>query len=161
MPLSIRKFEASDTLKILELSIKAWQPVFKELKPAVQDYVYHSFYPNGWQVHQSADIKKLLQKEGENVFVACLEETIAGFVGIRIHPEDSMGEVYILAVDPSFQRQGVATALINFAMSKMKDAGMAIVMVETGGDPGHKNSRQTYESVGFERWPVARYFRQL
>ena len=43
----------------------------------------------------------------------------------------------------------------------MKDAGMAIAMVETGGDRGHAPARQTYEKVGFEVWPVARYFKPL
>ena len=40
-----------------------------------------------------------------------------------------------------------------------KEAGMKIMMVETGDDPGHKPSRSAYESMGFTRWPVARYFR--
>jgi hypothetical protein len=43
----------------------------------------------------------------------------------------------------------------------MKDAGMSIAMVETGGDPGHEKARQTYEKVGFELFPVARYFKKL
>lgn len=34
-------------------------------------------------------------------------------------------------------------------------------MVETGDDPGHQPSLSTYESAGYERWPVARYFREL
>ena len=72
-----------------------------------------------------------------------------------------VGEIYILAVDPAYQRQGVATTLMQFAMGKMREAGMAIVMVETGDDPGHSSSRATYENAGFDRWPVARYFRKL
>jgi hypothetical protein len=38
---------------------------------------------------------------------------------------------------------------------------MAMVMVETGGDPGHAAARASYEAAGFERWPVARYFKSL
>jgi hypothetical protein len=34
-------------------------------------------------------------------------------------------------------------------------------MVETGGDPGHERARHTYEKVGFELFPVARYFKKL
>jgi hypothetical protein len=33
--------------------------------------------------------------------------------------------------------------------------------VETGDDPGHAPARAAYERTGFERWPVARYFREL
>jgi hypothetical protein len=34
-------------------------------------------------------------------------------------------------------------------------------MVETGGDSGHERARHTYEKVGFELFPVARYFKKL
>ena len=40
-------------------------------------------------------------------------------------------------------------------------AGLSIVMVETGGDPGHGPARATYEASGFELLPVARYFKAL
>jgi ribosomal protein S18 acetylase RimI-like enzyme len=72
-----------------------------------------------------------------------------------------MGEIYIIAVDPEQQRRGVASALMDHAMSQMRQAGMDIVMVETGDDPGHAASRATYERAGFQRWPVARYFLEL
>jgi hypothetical protein len=38
---------------------------------------------------------------------------------------------------------------------------MSVAMVETGGDPGHERARYTYEKVGFELFPVARYFKKL
>ena len=72
-----------------------------------------------------------------------------------------MGEIYILAVEPDQQRRGVASRLIEHAISQMRRASVAIVMVETGDDPGHTPSRATYERAGFQRWPVARYFREI
>lgn len=147
--------------KILALSIRAWTPVFEKMQPAVPDYVYNAFYPAGWQTRQLADIEQLLATESQNIFVADASGEVAGFVGVRIHPEDQMGEIYILAVDPDHQRGGVATSLMEFAFDHMRKLGLAMVMVETGGDPGHATSRACYESVGFERWPVARYFKKL
>ena len=72
-----------------------------------------------------------------------------------------MGEIYMVAVDPHFQGRGIGSALIELALAWMKDAGMSIAMVETGGDPGHKRARHTYEKAGFELFPVARYFKKL
>jgi ribosomal protein S18 acetylase RimI-like enzyme len=157
----IRRFEPSDTPQIVDLSMRAWMPVFEKLQPAVPPYVYDAFYPKGWDVRQKADIEKFLVAEGDNVFVAMANGNVAGFVGIRIHPDDRMGEVYILAVDPAHQREGIASALIEFALGRMREAGLSIAMVETGDDPGHAPSRAAYKSAGFERWPVARYFRKL
>jgi len=71
------------------------------------------------------------------------------------------GEIYMVAVDPDFQGRGIGSALIEFAPCWMKDAGMSVAMVETGGDPGHARARHTYEKVGFELFPVARYFKKL
>ena len=58
-------------------------------------------------------------------------------------------------------RRGIATRLTSHAVDRFKDAGMSIVMVETGGDPGHAPARRTYEASGFRLLPVARYFKSL
>ncbi len=160
-PMQIRPFEIADTEAIIELSMRAWTPVFASLEPAVPDYVYTAFYPNGWRRRQDHDIRALLAGDDTDVQVACIDGLIAGFVGVRLHPEDRMGEIHILAVDLAHQRRGVATALVDHALETIRAAGMTIAMVETGDDPGHNASRATYEHAGFERWPVARYFRRL
>lgn len=161
MPITIDSYSPTDRDAVVDLSMRAWAPVFAKMEPAVPAYVYRAFYPNGWQVRQAADVAAILEQEGVSVLVARDGDAIAGWIGFRLHPADSMGEIYILAVDPTAQRSGVASALMDAGTAKMRAAGMAIVMVETGDDPGHAPSRATYESVGFERWPVARYFRQL
>ncbi|MEM9008938.1 MAG: GNAT family N-acetyltransferase, partial [Cyanobacteria bacterium P01_F01_bin.86] len=84
-----------------------------------------------------------------------------GFVAVKLHLEDSMGELYMIAVDPDFQGQGIGTALIEFALGWLKNAQMSIAMVETGGDPGHAPARYAYEKAGFRLLPIARYFKKL
>lgn len=147
--------------QVVALSLRAWSPVFARLRDAVPSHAYDAFYPSGWKVRQTADIEAFLHKEQDNTIVATQAKKVIGWTGMRLHPEDRMGEVYILAVDPDHQRQGVATALIAAAETRLREVGMKIVMVETGDDPGHAPSRRTYETNGFERWPVARYFISL
>ena len=77
------------------------------------------------------------------------------------HPERSMGEISILAVDPDHQGGGIGTALTEFALDRLKDAGMTVAMVDTGGDPGHAAARRTYEKAGYVQLPIARYFKNL
>jgi ribosomal protein S18 acetylase RimI-like enzyme len=50
-----------------------------------------------------------------------------GFVAVKLHSEDSMGEIYMVAVDPDFQGRGIGSALIEFARAWMKDAGMSVL----------------------------------
>ncbi|HHX38539.1 MAG TPA: GNAT family N-acetyltransferase [Armatimonadetes bacterium] len=157
----IKPFDVSHKAQILGLSLRAWAPVFSGLRPAVPEYVYEAFYPHGWRARQRSDIEAFLDTEGDRVWVAVKERAVLGWVGIRLHPEDRMGEIVFLAVDPGHQRHGIGKALLDFALERMRAAGMSIVMVETGDDPGHASARMAYERSGFERWPVARYFREL
>jgi GNAT superfamily N-acetyltransferase len=82
-------------------------------------------------------------------------------VNASIGVETRMGEIYMVAVDPDFQGHGIGTALTEFALNWMKEAGMSVAMVETGGDPGHAPARRTYEKLGFGLLPIARYFKKL
>ena len=95
------------------------------------------------------------------VWVAEVGASVVGFVAVRLHPESGMGEIYMLAVDPDHQGGGIGTALTEFALEKLKDDGMAVAMVETGGDPGHAAARRTYEKAGYVHLPIARYFKNL
>ena len=62
----------------------------------------------------------------------------------------------MLAVDPAAQNRGTGTALTEFATAWLRDAGMRIAMVETGGDDGHAAARRVYERAGYKLLPVAR-----
>ena len=146
---------------VIRLSLRAWTPVFDSLQKAMDADVYQSFYPDNWRVSQQKAVEDVCTTEDTNVWVAIDADSIVGFVVVKLHSEDSMGEIYMVAVDPDFQGQGIGTALIEFALTSMKDAGMSIAMVETGGDDGHAPARRTYEKVGFGLLPIARYFKKL
>ncbi|MDZ8029295.1 MAG: GNAT family N-acetyltransferase [Nostoc sp. DedQUE11] len=123
--------------------------------------VYRSFYPDGWRVSQLRAVEQVCTAEGTKVWVALDSGLTVGFVAVKLDLESSLGEIYMIAVDPDYQRRGIGSALIEFALDWMKVAGMSVAMVETGGDPGHAPARCTYEKLGFRLFPVARYFKKL
>ncbi len=120
-----------------------------------------AFYPDSWRVSQQEAVEDVCSEEDTKVWVAIDNGFTIAFVAVKLYQEDSMGEIYMVAVDPDFQRQGIGSALIEFAFDWMKNAGMSIAMVETGSDSGHERARHTYEKAGFELFPVARYFKKL
>jgi GNAT superfamily N-acetyltransferase len=146
---------------VIRLSLRAWTPVFDSIQKAMNADIYQAFYPNHWRVSQQKAVEDVCAAEDTNVWVAIDAASTVGFVAVKLHSEDSMGEIYMVAVDPEFQGRGIGSALIEFALTWMKDAGMSVAMVETGGDPGHERARHTYEKAGFELFPVARYFKKL
>ena len=147
--------------KVLALSLRAWDPVFPLIRDSVPSFVYEAFYPLGWEERQCRDMAAVLDDEPGNVAIALEGNQLVGWVCTRLHPEDRMSEVYVLAVDPAHQRKGIGRALIDYSFDVGREAGMSMVLVETGDDAGHEPARRVYEALGFERWPVARYFKNL
>ena len=96
--------------------------------------VYRHFYPD-WPVNQQKAVEEVCATEDTNVWVAIDADIVVGFVAVKLDLESSMGEIYMVAVDPDFQGRGIGSALTEFALDWMKNAGMSVAMVETGGDP--------------------------
>ena len=159
--MTIEPYDSRHLEAVVRLSLRAWAPVFDSLKQAMQPYVYEAFYPEGWRVAQDKSVRDTCANAEMKVWVAIESGTVAGFFAVRYLPADKLGEIYMIAVDPDFQRRGIALAMTNFAVERMKEAGMAVAMVDTGGDPGHGPARAAYEKAGFQVLPVARYFRKL
>ena len=161
MEVRIEPYNTHHLDTVIRLSLRAWTPVFESLQNAMDADVYRAFYPDHWRVSQQKVVEDVCAAEDTNVWVATDAGSTVGFVAVKLHSEDSMGEIYMVAVDPDFQGHGIGSALIEFALDWMKDAGMSIAMVETGGDPGHAPARHTYEKAGFGLFPIARYFKKL
>ena len=157
--MTIRPYSASDADAVIRFSLRAWAPVFESIERALDPEVYREFYPDGWQTSQRAAITTALAEQ--HVWVAERESLVVGFVSVVLHRDDSMGEIYMVAVDPDHQKSGIGTALTEHATEWMRDVGMTVAMVETGYDPGHAPARRTYERAGFGVLPVARYFKKL
>jgi mycothiol synthase len=160
--MQIQPFAPQHLDAVIGLSLRAWSPVFDSIQNAMNAEVYRAFYPDRWQVSQKKAVEDVCAAEDTNVWVAMAgEDSCVGFVAVKLHSEDSMGEIYMVAVDPNSQGRGIGTALTEFALNWMKDAGMSMAMVETGGDRGHAPARHIYEKVGFDLLPIARYFKKL
>lgn len=148
--------------ELLSLTAAAWAPVLSRAGlDQLPGFAYDAFYPDSWQARQMADVAELLASEPESISLALLQGKLAGFVGVRILPKDSMGEIFIIAVSPDRQRQGIGRMLLAHAESLIRGAGMKMVMLETTGDAGHEAARRTYEAARYAHWPISRYFKNL
>ena len=158
----IRPFEARDAEAVVDLSLRAWAPVFSSLEQALGSEIFMRLHPD-WREDQRKAVEDVLAAKEGRVWIAEIgASTVVGFVSVGIFDaERSMGEISMLAVDPDHQGRGIGTALTEFALERLKGAGMTVAMVETGGDPGHAPARRTYEKAGYTVLPIARYFKNL
>ncbi len=156
----LRPFEARDTEVVVALSLRAWEPVFASMAATMDPQIERRLHPD-WRASQRHDVEASLVSPDLDVWVAEVDGEPVGFVAVALHAEQDIGEIHMLAVDPAHQGRGVGRALTELALDWMRDAGMAVGMVDTGGDPGHAPARHTYEQAGFTEWPITRYFKAL
>ena len=146
---------------MVALSLRAWAPVFSSLEDVLGPSGVYEQLHRDWRVSQRQAVVAACTAADNQVWVAETGTLVVGFVVVHLHQEASIGEIFMLAVDPGHQRNGVGSLLTSFALEQIKSDGMAVAMVETGGDPGHAPARRTYKSAGFVELPVSRYFKKL
>ena len=157
----IRPYADRDAEAVIDFSLRAWAPVFGSIEQVLGSAIFRRLHPD-WREDQRRAVEDVCAAQKGPVWVAEVDGAAVGFVAIEVYdPGRSMGEISMLAVDPDHQGGGIGTALTEFALDRLKDAGMKIAMVETGGDPGHAAARRTYEKAGYVLSPVARYFKNL
>ncbi len=159
MPASIREYRPADEEAVVELSLRAWAPVFTSLEQTLGRELFTRLHGD-WRQYQAGAVRATLSDAAINAWVAAIDAQLAGFVAASVHT-DRLGEISMIAVDPDHQRAGVGRELTEHATEWLRIAGMRVAMVETGGDPGHAGARRLSQRAGYRPLPVARYFKAL
>jgi len=161
MNLNIRLFRDDDLDAIVELSLLAWEPVFRSLEQVLGHSLFALLQPD-WRAGQAKNVTSVCKNlEEYTVLVAEVDGAVAGFLAYTLKREEKTGEVHLLAVHPDYQNRGIGTALNTAALEQIRESGMKLAIVETGGDPGHAPARRSYEKAGYTLLPIARYFKDL
>ena len=161
MNFSIRPFATQDMDEIVALSILAWEPVFHSFQQILGPTIYGHIYPD-WQTSQKEAVTAVCQDGVKyTTLVAETAGRVVGFLAYELNHAEQTGEVYMLAVHPGYQKRGIGTALNTLALAEMKERGMKLAVVGTGGDPGHAPARKAYEKVGYSALPIVRYYKEL
>jgi GNAT superfamily N-acetyltransferase len=158
----IRPYEESDLEAIVDFSLRAWQPVFESLRHVLGDAIFARLHRPDWSAVQAEAVRSSCTSEERDVFVAVADGRPVGFAAVALNAfHERMAVVDIIAVDPDYQRRGIARQLMDRAAEHMRAQGMDIAAVGTGGDPGHGPARALYESLGYTALPGVRYLRLL
>jgi GNAT superfamily N-acetyltransferase len=158
---TIRLYRASDREAVVALALRAWEPVFASMRQVLGDEIDTLLHGEAWRVHQQHEVEAALDDEEMRRWVAESDDVALAFMAVRLHHQRSIGQVWMIAVDPDSQDRGLGTALTNVATDWMRAAGMRVAMIGTGGDPGHAPARRVYQKAGYTPIPVANYFKAL
>ncbi|HZU39935.1 MAG TPA: GNAT family N-acetyltransferase [Solirubrobacteraceae bacterium] len=158
---AVRNYRPDDEEHVVELSLRAWEPVFEALKQALGAELFLRLRGD-WRAGQAAQVRSVLSDSAQRVWVADgAAGRAVGWVAARLHPDEELGEIYMIAVDPAAQGQGIGAGLTSVATEWLRRSGMRVAMVETGGDPGHAPARRLYENSGYTPLPAVRFFKAL
>ena len=147
--LTIREALPEDLPSLQAVRAAAFEPVFASFRAILGEAVA-AVTQAGDDREQADYLASLLDEETPwELFVAERSGEIIGFVSLRLDPEARIGEIGLNAVHPDHAGRGTGTTMYRFALDRMREEGMRVATVSTGGDPSHAPARRAYEKVGF------------
>lgn len=161
MPIALRPIHDQDIDAIVQLSLLAWAPVFVSFQQVLGSVIYTNLYPD-WIASQAKTVESMCRDTMKyRGWVAERDQMVVGFILYELDTQTLVGEVQLLAVHPAHQSLGIGTLLNNVALEQLKEHGMHMAVVGTGGDPGHAPARAAYEKAGYTPLPIVRYYKML
>ncbi|MGW7226606.1 GNAT family N-acetyltransferase [Streptomyces cyaneofuscatus] len=106
MQVHVRPYEARDLDPIVDLSLRAWVPVYESFVGVLGPEVFQRQYPD-WRTSQRDEVAAACTDGKAHVWVAESGAKVVGFVAVVLEPEGGAGAVELLAVDPACQGQEV------------------------------------------------------
>ena len=119
---------------------------------------------SNWQME---DLERRMQEEwfdAAGFLMAYRDDTLVGFHWTKVHggkhqhtdssgghhDHDAIGEVYVIAVDPTEQGTGLGRALTIAGLGHLRDLGLSQAMLYV--DASNTRAVAVYENLGFSRW---------
>lgn len=146
---NIRAFKSGDLPLIQSIRKRAFQPIHDSFRSLVGEDVFRLEFSD-WDQIQGNYLKSICAvNSAKELYVATEDELVVGFIGLSISQASKRGEIDLNAVDPAYQGKGIGEFMYKFALERMREAGMKVVRVSTGGDSSHSQARRAYEKAGF------------
>jgi len=139
-----------DQLPVLDdIRQAAFAPVFESFRAILGDEIYEAAQAGDDEGQAELLVSLFAPESPWEVHAARHGQCIVGFVSLRLDHATKVGEIGLNAVHPDHGGQGIGTAMYEFAVERMKQAGMRVATVATGGDPSHAPARRAYRKAGF------------
>ena len=95
----IRPFDSGDTGAVVDLSLRAWAPVHVSIREALTSEINDALQPD-WRALQERDVREVLSGPTTNVWVAEVDQVVAGFVAVRMPASNLVVVRWITATTP-------------------------------------------------------------
>ena len=148
--LHFRRARPEDAARLQDIRRAAFAPVFASFRSILGDEIYDLAQRREDEAQEGLLASLMAADSGWELYVAQSGDDIVGFVAVRLDGETLVGEIGLNAVDPARAGAGIGTAMYELSVARMKQAGMKVATVATGGDPSHAPARRAYQKAGFD-----------
>src|SRR5688572_563969 len=148
--LNFRRAHPDDAARLQAIRRAAFAPVFASFRSILGDEIYDLAQRRQDEAQEGLLTSLVAADSGWTLYVAQSGEEVVGFVAVHLDRETHVGEIGLNAVDPAQAGKGIGTVMYEFAVARMKEAGMRVATVATGGDPSHTPARRAYQKAGFD-----------
>lgn len=132
------------------------------MRGVLGEAIFARLHQPEWRAVQAEAVRSACTTAERDVFVAVADARPVGFAAVALNAfHERMGVVDMIAVDPDYQKRGIAKSLMEHSVEHMRTSGMDIAAVGTGGDEGHGPARALYASLGYTALPGVRYLKLL
>ncbi len=158
----IRDLQPGDEDAIAGIAILAWTPIYARYEQLLGKAIFEVAYPNALAEKAQHVREACDPRHPAMVYVAEMNRRVVGFVTFCANDTFGVGEIGNNAVHPEFQGRGIGTLMYERVFQRLRERGMRVVKVGTGGDPAHAAARRAYEKSGFAAsLPNVTYYREL
>lgn len=147
--LVLRLARTDDLARLDEVREAAFAPVFASFRSILGEDIYKLAQAREDEAQGALLASLLAPASCWEVYVAEQDGVAVGFVAVQLNLETQVGEIGLNAVHPAYAGKGIGTVMYDFAITRMKEAGMRVATVATGGDASHAPARRAYEKAGF------------
>jgi ribosomal protein S18 acetylase RimI-like enzyme len=147
--LLLRRASDEDAPFLEEVRRAAFAPVFASFREILGERIASVTQARDDQA-QAEYLASLFESDsGWELYVAEQAGVVVGFVSVKLNDQTSMGEIGLNAVHPDIAGAGIGTAMYDVVLNRMRQAGMRVATVSTGGDASHAPARRAYQKAGF------------
>lgn len=147
--------------QIANMAAQAWRPVYESVRRMLGAALFDAMHPD-WKADKADQVRQAATQRPENVYITQIDGEVVGFISFWIDPHRSTGRIGNNAVAPEWQGHGIGTFQNNRVLQLMRENGVRVVQVTTGGDESHAPARRAYEKAGFSHFtPSVTYYMQL
>ena len=147
--LRIRAARESDLPELQAVRVAAFAPVFASFRSILGDAIYDVAQAPDDEA-QAAILPACFEASSVwRLYAADISDRIVAFLSYRVDEDAGIGAIGLNAVHPEYGGLGIGSALYDFALDRMSEAGASVATVATGADPSHTPARRAYAKAGF------------